>query len=129
MGNSCIDLSLANTWKCWFKFKKGKRRTRGLEIFNYYLEGNLQKLHYELNSGLYKHGEYKKFTVTDNKKREIRVAETKDRIVHRLIYEYLYRIYDKTFIYDAWSCRKEKGLIGAIERTKEFSRKYKDSYV
>ncbi len=129
MGNSCIDLSLSNIWKCWFKFKKGKTKTKKLDFFDFYLERNLYNLHCELNSNLYKHGGYRKFTVTDNKKREIRVAEIKDRIVHRLIYEYLYRIYDKTFIYDAWSCRKGKGLIGATLRTENFLRKYKNSFV
>lgn len=129
MGNSCIDLSLSNIWNSWFEFKKGKTKTKELEFFNYYLERNLYDLHYELNNGLYKHGGYRKFTVTDNKKREIRVADIKDRIVHRITYEYLYRIYDKTFIYDVWSCRKEKGLHGVIERTEKSLRKYKNCFI
>jgi len=57
------------------------------------------------------------------------VASVRDRVVHRLLYEYLNKIYDKTFIYDAWSCRKNKGLIAAIERTQKFLRKYKNSFI
>lgn len=53
----------------------------------------------------------------------------RDRVVHRLLYEYLVRTYDKTFIYDAWSCRKGKGLIGAIERTQYLLKKYPRSFV
>ncbi len=30
------------------------------------------------------------------------------------------KVNDKTFIYDAWSCRAGKGLLGAIERTQAF---------
>jgi len=86
-------------------------------------------LHFNLNSGRYKHGGYKKFIVTDNKRRQISVASVRDRVVHRLLYEYLNKIYDKTFIYDAWSCRKNKGLIAAIERTQKFLRKYKNSFI
>lgn len=129
MGNSSIDLSLSNIWQSWFKFKKGKRTTRELEHFNYYLEQNLQALHFDLNTGRYKHGGYKKFIVTESKRRKIRVASIRDRIVHRLLYEYLYEIYDKIFIHDAWSCRKNKGLLGTIERTQKFLGKYKNSFV
>jgi len=65
-----------------------------------------------------------KFILTYNKTREISVASVRDRIVHRLLYDYLVEIFDKTFIFDAWSCRKGKGLIGAIDRAQEFIRKY-----
>ncbi|MCC7197405.1 reverse transcriptase [Candidatus Peregrinibacteria bacterium] len=115
-----IDLSLENIWRSWFEFKKGKRFTFELHTFQYYLEKNLYKLFLDLNNGCYRHGSYKKFIVCDNKRREISVASVRDRVVHRLMYDYLEKIYDKTFIYDAWSCRKEKGLLGAIERTQEF---------
>lgn len=52
------------------------------------------------------------------------MASVRDRIVHRLVYDFLVGIYDETFIYDAWSCRKGKGLLGAIERTQEFLMRY-----
>ena len=129
MGNSSIDLSLANVWQSWFKFIKGKRKTKESDYFSYCLEQNLENLHFDLNSGRYKHGGYKKFIVTDNKRRQISVASVRDRVVHRLLYEYLSRIYDKTFVYDAWSCRKNKGLTGAIERTQKFLYKHTNSFV
>lgn len=129
MGNSCINLNLSNIWQSWFAFSKGKRKTKELDCFTYYLEQNLQKLCFDLNTGVYKHGGYKIFIVNDNKRREIKVANIRDRIIHRLLYEYLYEIYDKTFIYDAWSCRKEKGLFGAIKRTQNFLNKYQYSFI
>jgi len=58
--------------------------------------------------------------VNDTKRREIAVASIKDRFIHRLLYEHLVKIYDKTFIYDVWSCREGKGLLGAIERAQDF---------
>ena len=99
-----------------------------MDYFGYYLEQNLVNLHFDLNFGRYKHGGYKKFFVTDNKRRQISVASVRDRVVHRLLYEYLNKIYDKTFVYDAWSCRKNKGLLGAIERTQKFLNKYANSF-
>ncbi len=124
-----IDLSLANIWQGWFKFRRGKVKTPELEIFTYSLEENLRQLYFDLVSGRYHHGGYRKFIVTDNKRREISVASIKDRVVHRLLYEYLTRIYDKTFIDDVWSCRKGKGLLGAILRTQKFLRRYSNSFV
>ena len=110
-------------------FRRGKKPSREIEEFTYYLEENLYKLQTELQSGNYQHGPYRKFTVTDNKRREILVAGIKDRVVHRLIYEYLVALYEKTFIFDVWSCRKNKGLSGAIERTQYFLKKYPTCFV
>ena len=129
MGSVSIDLSLANIWKNCYRFKQGKRKTKELEHFQYFLEENLRQLHFDLNNGTYQHGGYRKFIVHDNKRREILVTNVRDRIVHRLLYEYLVGIYDKTFIYDVWSCRKNKGLVGAIERAQEFLKRYSKCYV
>lgn len=117
IGSESIDLSLKNIWQSWFAFRKGKKATDELHKFQYYLEKNLSELFEDLNSGRYRHGSYRKFIVCDNKRREISVASIRDRVVHHLVYDYLEKIYDKIFIYDAWSCRKGKGLLGAIERT------------
>lgn len=120
MGSESIDLNLKNIWKSWFEFRKGKRVSNELHTFQYALEKNLQKLFEDLNNGTYAHGGYRKFIVCDNKRREISVASIRDRVVHRLVYDFLEKIYDKTFIYDAWSCRKNKGLLGAIKRANYF---------
>lgn len=129
MIDNSIDLSLDNIWKSWYAFRKGKKPTLELDKFQFNLETNLFGIHNELNTGIYKHGKYKTFIVSENKKREISVAPIRDRIVHRLIYDYLTPIYDKTFIYDVWSCRVGKGLLGAIERIQKFSQSYPDYYV
>lgn len=129
MGNVSIDLGLENIWRSWFKFKKGKRKTRELDHFQYFLEKNINELFNDLNSGSYRHGGYQKFVVTDNKRREISVAGIRDRVVHRLMYEYLVELFNKDFIEDVWSCRKGKGLVGAIEKTQEFLKKYPRSFV
>lgn len=124
-----MNISIHNIWRCWNLFRKGKKKTKELRIFEYELENNLFQLHRDLNRGIYKHGQYYQFTVFDNKKRNIVVAPIRDRVVHRIIYEYLIPIFDKTFIYDVWSCRKGKGLQGAIERTQFFANKYANSFV
>jgi retron-type reverse transcriptase len=124
-----IDLSIPNIWRSWYRFRQGKGWSWELHEFQYHLEENIQKLFIQLNDGMYRHGPYRTFTVTDNKKREISVASIRDRVVHRLMYDYLNDIYDKTFIYDAWSCRVGKGLNKAIHRTRHFLNIHRDSYV
>ncbi|MEK7544831.1 MAG: hypothetical protein AAB551_01750 [Patescibacteria group bacterium] len=129
MGSESIDLSLGNIWKSWFAFRKGKKYSRELHEFQYHLEENIAELFEDLNSGKYQHGSYKKFIVADNKKREVSVAHIRDRIVHRVIYDLLTKLYDKTFIYDAWSCRTGKGLLGCIKRTQQFLKSYPQSHI
>lgn len=129
MGNVSIDLSLNNIWRSWFLFKQGKKKSLELEEFTYHLETNLFDLWQYLKNETYTHGPYRFFWVTDNKKRKIAVAGVADRVIHRLLYEYLVPIYDKNFIFDAWSCRPQKGLIGAIERTQDFLAKHKNGFI
>lgn len=122
-------MSLNNLYKCWRLFKKGKVVSREIIEFEYYLEANLRGLQLDLAGGAYRHGSYRQFEVTDNKRRLIRVAPVRDRVVHRLIYECLKPIFDQTFIYDAWSCRENKGLIGAIKRSQELLRRQPAGYI
>jgi retron-type reverse transcriptase len=86
------------------------------------LEKELISLYAEIHYGVYRHGGYRHFYVTDNKKRKISVAGVRDRVVQRMVYEYLVKLYDKRFVYDVWSCRKKKGLHGALARIQKFIR-------
>lgn len=124
-----MKITVSDLWGCWKRFLPGKRRTPELELFAYLLEKNLFALERDLINGTYRHGNYRRFTVFENKRREIVVASIRDRIVHRLMYEYLVAIFDTTFIYDIWSCRRGKGLVGAIARAQSFMRQNRTGYV
>ena len=100
-----------------------------MEKFQYHLEGELSLLHRDLKNQRYVHGGYRTFTVFDPKKREICVSSLRDRVVHRILYEHLVTIFDPTFSYDVWSCRKGKGLQGAIERVQSFRKSYPDAWI
>jgi RNA-directed DNA polymerase len=124
-----IDLCLANVWRSYFLFRRGKKPSAEINNFQYYLENNLYKLYSDLNSGRYRHGGYRHFVVSDNKKRQVAVSSLRDRVVHRLVYEYLVKMYDRTFIYDVWSNRKGKGLLGAVYRSQIKIYKYRNSHI
>lgn len=127
MGNSIIEIK--DIWDTWFRFRQGKKYTNELHYFQYYLERNLAALHTSIEDGSYKHGFYRHFIVQENKKRTISVASLRDRVLHRLVYDYLVRLFDPTFSYDVWSCRKEKGLFGAVSRTFQLLYKNRNYFV
>lgn len=124
-----IDFSISRIWQSWQAFIIGKRSSPDIISYKHQLSHNLIELSTELQQGKYKHSSYQKFTLFDPKRREIVVATVKDRIVHRLIYDYIVPIWDKSFCFDAWSCRKGKGLLGAIERSGKNFKKYKDGWL
>jgi len=128
IGSVSISFSVPTLWHCFTRFVRGKKRTTELSHFIYHLESNLKEISCELSNRTYKHGSYRSFTVNDSKRRDIAVASIKDRFVHRLLYEYLVKIYDKTFVYDVWSCREEKGLLAAIERAQDFLARNSQGY-
>jgi RNA-directed DNA polymerase len=121
MGNSdSIDFSLSNLYKSWCNFRRGKRSSREIITFQYSLEPNLFQMQKQLEDKNYRHGNYAYYTVQDSKRREIAVAGVHDRVIHRLLYDYLLPMWDKHFIFDAWSCRPNKGLHVAVARSQDY---------
>ena len=127
--NSSIDLSLTNVWKSWVAFRKDKKPSREIIFFESDLEKNLLSLCAELNNGRYRHGGYNHRIINEKKRRDISVASVKDRVVHRLLYDYLVPYVDPRLDYDVWSCRKNKGLHKALLRTHELSSRYSHAWI
>jgi RNA-directed DNA polymerase len=113
---------LDNLYKSWRLFRRGKSQKSDVLEFERHLEDNLFALHDDLITGGYKHGTYKFFQTHDNKKRDIYVASVRDRVVHRLVYDYLVRIYEPHFISDIYSSRKEKGSHRAVKTFQYFAK-------
>lgn len=121
-------ISIENLFQAWDEFKKGKLKKKDVQEFNRNLEDSLFDLHQKLRSKTYRHGKYQDFYINDPKRRHIHKASVSDRIVHHLLYKYLYEIFDKTFIYDSYSCRLDKGTHKAVKRLKMFTRKVSKNY-
>lgn len=121
-------ISPENIFQAWEEFKNGKRNKRDVQLFERHLEDNMFDLYFALKSKSYKHGGYFEFYVNDPKRRHIHKAQVSDRIVHHLLYKYLYEAFDKTFIYDLYSCRLNKGTHRAVKRLEYFSRKLSQNY-
>lgn len=94
-----------------------------MQEFEFALEDNLFALQEELTSRTYKHSAYQSFYVRDPKLRHIHKASVRDRVVHQAIFRILYQVFDKSFIFDSYSCRVDKGTHAAIERLVVFARR------
>lgn len=86
---------------------------------------NVLALHHELSTGTYQHGGYHHFKIADPKPRDIHKASVRDRLVHHALYRKLYPFFDRTFIADSFSCRKEKGTHRAMNIFRRYA--YKES--
>lgn len=85
------------------------------------MEDNLFQLHHELKSGTYQHSHYTAFNVCDPKLRRIHKACVRDRVLHQAVFRILYPIFDKSFIFDSYSCRLDKGTHRAVTRLENFA--------
>lgn len=79
-------------------------------------EDRLIQLHEALARGVWRHGQYERRTVSDPKPRIIHVASVSDRIVHHAIVRAIQPLIESSFIFDSWSCRREKGTHQAVLR-------------
>lgn len=115
--------SLENIFQAWKEFRKGKSKRRDVRVFEYKLEDNLYSLCESLQDKTYRHGSYESFYVCDPKRRHIHKASVRDRVVHHLLYSYLYKLFDPSFIHDSYSCRLKKGTHKGVARLENFARK------
>lgn len=114
-------IAVDNLLGAWRGFLKGKRGKQDVQEFQYQLSDNLLELHNELATGTYQHGGYYHFKIADPKPRDIHKATVRDRLVHHALYRQLYPFFDRTFIADSYSCRKEKGTHRAMNRFRDFA--------
>lgn len=112
--------SFENLYGAYLKARKCKRYKEYVLDFSWDVEGEIMKLQDDLMNKAYKHGEYYQFTLYDAKKREIKAAPFRDRVVHHALCTVLEPIFDRGFIYDSYACRKGKGTHKAIKRLDKF---------
>lgn len=105
------------------KAAAGKRGKFNVCRFLLDQEKELFRLQEELASQTYLPGEYRIFEIFEPKPRIISAAPFRDRVVHHALCNVIEPIFDRSFIYDSYACRKGKGTHRAITRYREFCRK------
>ncbi len=115
-------MTLENILIAWEEFLRGKRKRADVVAYQVHLMNNLFLLRHDLLNKKYVHGKYEAFNISDPKPRSIHKATVQDRLLHHVLYNALYSYFDSHFIYDSYSCRKNKGTHKALIRFKEFAR-------
>jgi RNA-directed DNA polymerase len=111
-----------NIHRAYLDARQCKRYRSSILRFGYDLERNLWQIKNDLKNGTYRHGSYREFIVADSKKRHIKAAPFRDRVIHHALCNIIEPILDKTFIYDSYACRKGKGTHAAVRRLEKFIR-------
>lgn len=110
-----------NLFAAWEEFLSGKKKRKDVAEFGLNLEDNIFGLYYDLKQDTYKHGSYFSFFVCDPKRRHIHKAGVRDRLLHHAIVRVIDPLFDPTFIFDSWSCRKGKGIHKGVDRFRQIA--------
>lgn len=121
-------ISVENLLLAWQEFIRDKRNKVDVQEFQLRLMDNVFALHRELRYGMYRHGPYHHFKISDPKPRDIHKASVRDRLVHHAIHGILYRFFDCTFISDSYSCRVSKGTHRALDHFHTFAYKVSQNH-
>lgn len=78
------------------------------------------QLHDKLKEKTYRPDPYQAFYVHDPKLRHIHKASVRDRVLHQAVFRVLYPIFDKSFIFDSYSSRDQKGTHAGVNRLEDF---------
>jgi retron-type reverse transcriptase len=115
--------SFENLYLAARKAQRGKRFQPNVYEFNRNLEENLILLQKELEEKTWSPGQYRNFYIQESKRRMISAAPYQDRVVHHALCNVIEPLFEKTFIFDSYACRKGKGTHAAADRYTEFCRK------
>ncbi len=122
-----MDLK-ADLFQAYLDARRNKRNTSSQLRFEFNLEHNLIELYEELVDRRYKPRPCTCFIIEDPVKREVFASDFRDRVVHHLYYNYVAPVFERTFIYDSYSCREGKGTLFGIERLEHHLRSVTNNY-
>ncbi len=120
--------SIENLYKAYLKAKKGKNESLEVLRFTFNLEEELINLHKDLKAQEYKTGKYRNFIIFEPKERKISALPFRDRVVHHSVYSAIEPVFEKSFIFDSYACRKDKGTHAGIKRTQKFIRQVNKNF-
>ena len=114
--------SFENLYRAARKARRGKRSKQAVEAFEFDLEMNLVGLRRDLLERTYRPGPFRTFTITDPKPRLISAAPYRDRVVHHALCNVLEPIFERSFVFDSYACRRGKGTHATVDRYTAFAR-------
>lgn len=103
---------------------RGKRFRPNVAQFSLSMEEELHALRQDLISHRYRPGTYRTFVLREKKPRLISAAPFRDRVVHHALCNIIEPLVERSFLFDSYACRKEKGTHAAIERASHYARRF-----
>ena len=122
------DPLLLDLFFAYYCARHNKRSSPSQVRFERNLAENLIDLYREISEGRYRIGRSMCFVIKDPVLREVFAASFRDRIVHHLLFNWLSPIFERTFIYDSYSCRNGKGTSLGEKRLMHHVRSCSDNY-
>ncbi|MGH8009938.1 MAG: reverse transcriptase domain-containing protein, partial [Candidatus Binatia bacterium] len=111
--------AFANLCQAFHDASHGKRTKPEVQDFAYHLEERLWEIKHELEAGRYVWGGYRPFWIYDPKKRLIKAASFRDRVVHHALYNILEPLWERSYIRDTYACLSGRGTLAAVRRYEE----------
>ena len=112
----------------YLEARKHKKKSNSHKRFYANLKENLLELCDDIYNWRYKISPSIYFIQMNPIQREVFAGNFRDRIVHHLIYDCISPYREKQFIYDCYSCRKDKWTSLGIERIHKFMRSCSQNY-
>jgi retron-type reverse transcriptase len=98
----------------FLKAIRGNRKSPAVCYFCRNIENNLTVIRNKLSSLKCDWGNYRSFSITDPKPRQISTAPFEQRIMHHALMNILEPVFDRSLIYHSYACRKGKGTHAAV---------------
>lgn len=115
-------------YKAYSDARRGKRGTLDEQRFERHADVYLSNLQEDIERRSYRPSHGIAFIVHKPVIREIFAAPFRDRVVHHLIFNMVGDWWDRRFIYDNYSCRKNKGTLFAVKRLDHHIRSVSQNY-
>lgn len=110
-------------YAAWLDFRRGKGTSTEVLAFEQDLELRLDELHVDLNESTYTPGRAVCFVIESGGKfREVWAAQTRDRVVHHLLYQHVAPRFERAFIADSCACIEGRGTLYAARRAEAMVR-------
>jgi len=108
-------ISFNNLYSAFLKAKKSKSKSKDVIDFKYNLESELFQIQDQLINKKYMCSDYFMFKIFEPKERLIKALPFKDRVVQHALCNIIGPIFDRTFIFNSYACRKDKGTHAALK--------------
>lgn len=112
----------------YLKAREHERNNHTQLEFEMNMEENLRLLTQELYRHEWKPLPPVRFIIDEPTIREVFAPRFRDRIVSHVLFDIISPLFERTFIFDSYSCRKGKGTLEGVERFEHNIRSVTDNY-